>query len=297
MIIKYQDHLNMSNSKSVVTCQYQDYLVLKNYSKRTIDTYSRFTRDFLDYCSDHRGLSLSFEDYARKYLLSLQARDCSWSTINGNYSAIKILCVKVLKKEWKVDHLPRPKSIKNLPRILSQKEIIRLIESPRSFKHRTIIMLMYVTGLRISEVLHLKLSDIDSDRKEIFVNQGKGHKDRMVQVPSKLLDLLRQYYKVYQPKVYLFEGRGKTTRRYSAGSINKILSRTREKCKIAKTISPHTLRHCYATHHLECGTDLVFLKEQLGHTNIRTTAKYIHLCRERHRHVNHPIDQLTIKIL
>ena len=132
----------------------------------------------------------------------------SWSSINGYYSAIKILCVKILRKEWNVDHLPRAKTAKKLPRILSQNEVVRLIESPHSLKHRMIIMLMYATGLRISEVLHLRLCDIDSDRNEIYVNQGKGAKDRIVRVPSKLIDILRVYYKRYRPKEYLFEGQG-----------------------------------------------------------------------------------------
>jgi len=287
----------MSSSKSVQLSNYRDYLILKNYSQRTIETYYRFTSTFLDYCCDQKDPSLFFKDYSRKFLLSLKAKGYSWPTINGYYSAIKLFCIKVLKRDWDVEHLPRPITSKKLPRILSQEEVVKLIESPRSFKHRVIIILMYATGLRISEVLHLKLSDIDSDRKEIFINQGKGNKDRMVQVPTKILNLLRIYYKMYQPKVYLFEGQGETSRRYSASSIRKILKRAQVDSQIAKKVSPHTLRHCYATHHLECGTDIVFLKEQLGHTNLNTTTVYIHLCRTRYRHVNHPIDQLTIKIL
>lgn len=275
---------------------YQDYLILKNYSPRTVESYLRFGREFLDYCGRHKNLSLTYEDYARKYLLSLQKKGFCWTTINVYYSSLKLLCLKVFRKDWNVENLPRPRMPKTLPRILSIEEVIRLIESPRSLKHRIIILLMYSTGLRISEVLQLKIIDIDSNRLEIYVNQGKGQKDRMVAIPSKLLKLLREYYKKYHPKEYLFEGQG-STRQYSASSIRAILIRAQKNAKISKRVSPHTLRHCYATHHLECGTDIVFLKEQLGHTNLKTTARYIHLCRTRNRYIHHPIEQVAINIL
>ena len=256
----------MSASKSVHLSDYNEFLILKNYSQRTIHSYMRFVGEFLDYCKEVKKPSLLFENYVRSFLLKLQARGMSWSSINGYYSAIKILCVKVLRKEWNVDHLPRAKTAKKLPRILSQNEVVRLIESPRSLKHRMIIMLMYATGLRISEVLHLRLCDIDSDRNEIYVNQGKGAKDRIVRVPSKLIDILRVYYKRYRPKEYLFEGQGGSVK-YSESSIRKIIIRARSKSKISKHVSPHSLRHCYATHHLECGTDIVFCNYSGGHAD------------------------------
>jgi site-specific recombinase XerD len=172
---------------------------------------------------------------------------------------------------------------------------VRLIEAPRYFKHRVLIAFMYATGLRISEVLKIKLSDIDADRLELFVRQGKGNKDRIVRIPQKLLDLLRVYYKRFKPNEYLFEGATKA-QGYSYGSVRKIIHRATSAAKITKSVSPHTMRHCYATHHLENGTDLVYLKEQLGHSKLMTTAKYIHLCQERQRHINHPIEKLTINI-
>ena len=171
-----------------------------------------------------------------------------------------------------------------------------MIEAPSNLKHRVIIAFIYATGLRISETLNLKLSDIDSDRLELFIHQGKGNKDRIVRIPQKLLQLLRVYYKKYKPKNYLFEG-AIEAQRYSSGSVRKILLRARKQTKITKPVSPHTLRHCYATHHLENGTDLVYLKEQLGHSKLMTTAKYIHLCQKRQRHINHPFEKLTINIL
>jgi integrase/recombinase XerD len=275
--------------------QYNEYLILKNYSSGTISIYLDTLRIFFDYCKEYCDASIDYQEYARRYILDLQSRGLSWSTINIQYSSLKLFCVKIKRDKWDMDHLPRPKNSKPLPRILSQQEVVRLIETPSNLKHRVIIAFIYATGLRISEVLNIKLSDIDSDRLELFIHQGKGKKDRIVRIPKKLLDLLRVYYKKYKPKKYLFEGVIEA-QRYSSASVRKILLKARSRAKITKPVSPHTLRHCYATHHLENGTDLVYLKEQLGHSKLMTTAKYIHLCHKQQRHINHPFEKLTINI-
>lgn len=274
---------------------YTDYLTLRNYSDRTIKIYSRTIINFLDFCSGQEGEELEFSDYVRQYLLSIQSRGHSSSSMNLYYSAIRLFNDKVLKQKWDVDHLPRPKQSKQLPRILSSTEVIRLIQSPRSLKHRTIIAFLYSTGLRISEVTNIRLEDIDSGRMELFVRQGKGRKDRIVSLAPRLLNILKIYYKGYRPKKYLFEGTSEGGR-YATSSITKIMSRARDQSKIKKPISAHTLRHCYATHHLEHGTDMVYLKDQLGHKDLMTTAKYIHLCRHRMRQIHHPIEELSFDI-
>jgi integrase/recombinase XerD len=262
---------------------YKEYLVLKNYSNGTIAIYLNTLCIFFDYCKEHSDSSIDYQGYSRRYILDLQSRGLSWSTINIQYSSLKLFCVKIKRDKWDMDYLPRPKTSKSLPRILSQQEVVRLIEAPSNLKHRVIIAFIYATGLRISEALNIKLSDIDAERLELFIHQGKGSKDRIVRMPKKLLDLLRVYYKKHKPKKYLFEG-AIEAQRYSSGSVRKILLRARKRTKITKPVSPHTLRHCYATHHLENGTDLVYLKEQLGHSKLMTTAKYIHLCQKRQRH-------------
>lgn len=274
---------------------YKDYLSLRNYSDRTLKVYTKSVSDFLNYCLLHEDDKLDFPEYVRQFLLSHQRRGVGWSSINLYYSAIRILSEKVLKRKWDVTHLPRPRQFKQLPRILSSNEVTRLIQSPRSLKHRTLIAFLYSTGLRISEVTNIKLKDIDSDRMELFVSQGKGGKDRIVIIAPCLMGILRIYYKEYRPKIYLFEG-SSGHRRYAASSIQKVVKRARVESKIEKPISPHTLRHCYATHHLEHGTDIVYLKEQLGHKDLMTTAKYIHLCRQRMRQINHPIEELSFDI-
>jgi len=274
---------------------FKEYMVLKNYSIQTLRSYESCVKGFFNYCKNHKEANFSFHNYVQRYLLFLREKGLAWATINANYSALKILYVHVLKGQWEVENLPRPKMPKYIPRILSPQEVVSLIEAPKSFKHRVIIAFLYATGLRISEALNIKVSDIDSDRLEIFVSQGKGHKDRLVSLSEKLLQILRQYYLVYKPQNYLFTGLS-CSGKYSKSSVRKILLSAKIKAKISKPVSPHTLRHCYATHHLENGTDLVYLKEQLGHNNIKTTAKYIHLCGHRQRHIIHPIDIMQINI-
>jgi integrase/recombinase XerD len=274
---------------------FSEYLTLKNYSNGTITIYLSTLRIFFNYCKEHGDAAFDFQEYARRYILDIRGRGLSWSTVNIQYSSLKLFCIKIKRDKWDVDYLPRPRKSKLLPRILSQLEVVRLIEAPRYFKHRVLIAFMYATGLRVSEVLNIKLSDIDADRLELFIHQGKGNKDRLVRMPEKLLNLLRVYYKKYKPQQYLFEG-VREAQSYSYGSIRKIIHRARSAAKITKPVSPHTLRHCYATHHLESGTDLVYLKEQLGHSKLMTTAKYIHLCHKRQQHINHPFEKLTINI-
>lgn len=284
----------MSSSAACLQ-RYKEYLQLRNYSDGTREVYMGSLRLFFDYCRVHSEASKSYQDHARSYILEIQSSGISWSSINIRYSSIKLFCTKVLKEEWDIDHLPRSKKSKRYPRILSQKEVVRLIEAPTNFKHRVIIAFFYATGLRISEALNVKLSDIDGDRLELFVRQGKGKKDRIVNIPQQLLMLLRDYYKRFKPKEFLFEG-GTEGQSYAGASIRRIIRTAKKIAKIKKHVSPHTLRHCYATHHLENGTDLVYLKEQLGHSKLMTTAKYIHLCQKRQRHINHPLERLTINI-
>ena len=153
---------------------------------------------------------------------------------------------------------------------------------------------LYSTGVRLSEATHVKLTDIDSDRMQIHIHRGKGAKDRKVMLSEKLLHVLREYYKIMKPKEYLFNGQ-KAGSNYSAGAAQWTIRRARKLAGITTTCTIHSLRNCYATHHLELGTDLVFLQEQLGHKNLKTTAKYIRLCIERYRNICHPIDRIKIK--
>lgn len=289
--------MNPTNINYSYSDQYSDYMELANYSPQTIKSYTSTINNFFSFVRINIGMNEGFMDYCRAYLLFLKRSDLSWSTINMKYSALKLFCTKILDDDWDIEELPRPKQEKKLIRILSQQEVGRLLETPSLLKHRTILYLFYATGIRISELVNLKLGDIDSDRLELFIRLGKGNKDRIVDIPSCVIPVLRSYYRLFKPKEYLFEGQSKTRKQYSKSSINKILSRARKTANITKRLTPHTLRHCYATHHLENGTDLVYIKEQLGHKDISTTEKYLHLCGEIRRQINHPIEELQIDIL
>lgn len=195
---------------------------------------------------------------------------------------------------WSLTKLPRARKEKKLPSILSKEDVVKIIEAAATFKQQVLLTFVYVTGARLSETIHVKIEDIDSNRMQVRINQGKGNKDRFVMLPQLLVDLLREYYRREKPVNYLFNAKVKG-QDYNPRSLQLAMQQAKKKAKITKKGSIHTLRNCYATHHLEGGTDLVFLQEQMGHKNLRTTIRYIGLCVERHRYIKHPIDNLPIK--
>jgi len=264
------------------------YLVLRNYSLATRKSYACALKQFFKYRSS-QGISGPFsQDDARNYLLARYALGRKWQTINGDYSAMYHFYKRILKIDWDVQHIPRPRKEQTLPVVISKKSIQKIIEQGAIFKHQVFMTLLYCTGLRLSEALHLRLADIDGERLQIHVVKGKGAKDRYVEMPVELLKLLRQYYQAYRPKEYLFNGKRYGTL-WANRSAQWSIHQAREASGISQRVSPHVFRHCYATHHLEEGTNLVYLKEQLGHKNLKTTAKYIRLCKSYPKRVQHPI--------
>ena len=248
---------------------------LRNYSERTISNYVSHLIRLSNYYSlpPDQLTREQVKEYAH-YLL--KDKKVSFSTINQIISAWKILKVDVLGQSWHNFKIKRPKCEKRLPQVLSQQEAIALVHSPNNFKHRTLLMLAYSTGLRRSELLNLKPSDIDSPRKVLRVLRGKGHKTREIPITDMLIDQLRNYYKRYQPSVYLFEG-VVPGRPYSATSFCNVLKSAACKVGIKKNISPHVLRHCYASHMLERGVNLKRVQLYLGHNSLKTTSVYLHL--------------------
>jgi integrase/recombinase XerD len=254
--------------------RYETYLLLKNFSKQTRVMYLRTIHSFYEFRSSNGMHFALTEEQAGEYLLSRIHAKKAWSTINCDYSALRKFYREVMELPWSMKKIPRPKKERNLPPILSQQDVVKLIEHAPIYKHQVFLTFVYGTGLRLSEALNIEFDDIDSDRLQIRVNKGKGSKDRVVQVPLCLIELLRKYYCHYKPKKYLFNGLRKGNR-YSVGAAQWSIKRARTLAGITKTATIHTLRHCYATHHIESGTDLVFLQEQLGHKHLKTTAKYV----------------------
>lgn len=272
-----------------------DWMTLRNYSVATVKAYSSALRQFLEWReSSGLGPQFGLKD-ARAYLLYRYKSGRRWQTINGDYSALQKFYVQVLGLEWSVDHIPRPRREHALPAVLSQKEVQRLIEAGRTFKHQVFIVLLYATGLRLSEALSLEVSHVDGERRQLRVVKGKGSKDRYVAMPQELLLLLRDYYRAYRPERYLFNGKYAGSK-WAPRSAQYAIEQARKAAGIDREVSPHILRHCYATHHLEGGTNLVYLKGQLGHKNLKTTARYVNLCVNYHRRVRHPLRDMELQL-
>ncbi len=274
--------------------EFEEFMILKNFSQRTIKTYTQIVKQFINWWEKHHMNVPMSDDVVRKYLLYRFESGKDWQTVNSDYSAIQKFFKNVLMLSWDLTKLPRARKEKKLPTILSKEDVVKIIESAASFKQQVLFTFIYVTGARLSETIHVKIDDIDSHRMQVRINQGKGNKDRFVMLPQILIDLLREYYRREKPEVFLFNAKVKT-QPYNPRSVQLAMQQSKRKAKITKKGSIHTLRNCYATHHLEGGTDLVFLQEQMGHKNLRTTIRYIGLCVERHRYIRHPIDTLCIK--
>ncbi len=274
--------------------EFEEFMILKNFSKRTIKTYIQIVRQFINWWEKHYMNVPMCDDIVRKYLLFRFDAGKDWQTVNSDYSAIQKWFKNVLMLSWSLTKLPRARKEKTLPSILSNEDVVKIIESAATFKQQVLLTFVYVTGARLSETIHVKIEDIDSHRMQVRINQGKGNKDRFIILPQILIDLLREYYRREKPEVFLFNAKVKA-QAYNTRSVQLAMQQAKKKAKITKKGSIHTLRNCYATHHLEGGTDLVFLQEQMGHKNLRTTIRYIGLCVERHRYIKHPIESLPIK--
>ena len=248
---------------------------IRNYSPRTIATYVSLLAGLARYYNGQpdRLSTQQFKDYLA---FRVQTQKVSVSTVNQLIGAWKLLQTDVLNREWESFIVKRPRKEKKLPVILSRAEALKLINSLPNLKHKTLLTLAYATGMRGSELLNLEPVHIDSERKVIKVVDGKGHKQRLVPVSDKLIGILRDYYKVYRPRTFLFEGQ-KPGQKYSESSFAHIVRRAAIKSGINKDVSPHVLRHSFASHLLEKGINLKKLQMILGHNAMKTTSIYLHV--------------------
>ena len=267
----------------------------RNYSPNTIRHYLYAVEDFSRFFGkspDQLG-----QEHLRQYQLHL-VNDCKLTveTIAGRISALRFFFVKVLRRPYREIDLVYPKRPERLPVILSEEEVGRLIESACSSYHRVILMTLYGTGLRREELSRLKLTDVDSQRMVIHVRQGKGNKDRDVTLSPRLLEVLRAYWKWRKPKVYLFPSlyRNRPEQPITAKTIWYAVREAARRAGIKKRVSPHILRHSWATHLLERGTDLKAIQVLLGHVDLESTTIYLHLSQRHLQTVNNPIEGLAI---
>ena len=210
---------------------------------------------------------------------------------NQIVNSIKLYFKTCRDTKIEVDKIHRPKREKVLPNVLSKEEVKAILDAHSNLKHKAMLSMIYSCGLRRSELLNLKFSDIDSKRNIVIIRQSKGKKDRITPLSAKILDLLRRYYKEYSPKTYLFEGQEKNTQ-YSARSLEEVLKKSVKLASINKPVTLHWLRHSYATHLLESGTDLRYIQELLGHNSSKTTEIYTHVSTKNIQQIKSPFDDL-----
>jgi len=269
--------------------QFLQELELRGYSPHTCRCYVGCVRAFVSYFQ--RSPEELETEHIRTYLHYLvRERQLSQGSVNQTYSALKILYETILGRPWEALRLPRGKKPKQLPLVLSQTELQRLFAAVSYLKHRALLVTIYSAGLRVSEAIHLKVSDIDSSRRLIRVRQGKGGKDRYTLLAERTVPLLRAYWRQHQPHDWLFPGRP-DDRPLTANAVQKVFARALERAQITKPASPHTLRHSFATHLLEQGIDRCHIQRLMGHASIKTTVRYIHVSQRHIAQVRSPLDQ------
>ena len=261
---------------------YLETLEQKKYSQNTIKTYTSYFSDFLDYFADRSPEDITKEEINSYILKLIREKDISSSQQNQRINAIKFYYEKVLGRDKEYYEIKRPRKEKRLPTVLSKEEVNRLFDVTTNLKHKCILMAIYSGGLRRNELINLRTEDIDSKRKLIKIIGSKGNKDRYTILSEKLLTLLREYYRQYRPVEWLFEGN--SGGRYSGTSIEKIFRKAASKAGIRKYVTPHSLRHSFATHLLEQGISLRYIQEILGHNSSKTTE--IYTCSDKRNRTN-----------
>ncbi|MBB6464066.1 site-specific tyrosine recombinase/integron integrase [Flammeovirga kamogawensis] len=267
-----------------------DHLERRRYAYNTADSYLCVFSQFLYHFIDTPILELD-RTHIEKYLLHV-VRDKKKSTSYQNQAlnAIKFYFEKIVGMDTQYFHVERPRKQDTLPKVLSKPEVISIINACKNIKHKAIIMLIYSAGLRISECVNLKITDINSDRMTITVIGGKGNKDRQTILSEKTLEVLRQYFKIFKPKEYLFEGPKQN--RYSMSSVQNIFKKAKKRARMLKPATVHTLRHSFATHMLESGVDLRYIQTLLGHNSSKTTEIYTHVSTKVIQGFKSPLDEM-----
>ena len=271
----------------------------RNYSHRTGKTYLRIVRDFAKYF--HRSPDKLGPEQIRQYQAYLfQTRKLTAASVASHASALRFFFIKTLRRHFLSEFIPFPKCPKRLPTVLSPEEVSRLINGARNLYHRTILMTLYSTGMRRSELCRLKVEDIDSKRMMIRIRQGKGRRDRDIPLSPKLLETLRVYWRWMKPATFLFPGTVKGVRAdvpITANVVWLACQHAAQAAGITKHMSPHSLRHSCATHLLEAGADLRTIQFLLGHARLEHTLVYLHLSHKHLQAIPNPLDALEVSSL
>lgn len=267
---------------------------LRNYSHKTIKAYRSCIRKYAGYLSPIHPRDAT-DAHIRKFLLHLIEKEgYGHSTINQMINALRYLYVELYKRPMVVGEIARPRKERPLPDILSIEEVTRIFDSTQNIKHKALLMVAYAGGLRVGEVVRLRIEDIDSDRNMTHVRKAKGHKDRYTLLGEAALGILREYWRSYHPREWLFEGQdrkdGKARRHLTERSAEAIFAAAVSRARIGKQVTFHSLRHSFATHLLEAGVDLRYIQDLLGHSSSKTTEIYTHVSQKKVERIQSPLD-------
>ena len=281
--------LSTENHKEIE--KFRQWMEQKRYSDSTVKTYTQAITVFLRFIKPKTSSEATNEDMQRFVYQYMIPRKLSFSYQNQAVNAAKLFFKTIRSTLLITEQLDRPRSEHKLPNVLSKEEVLKILHALINQKHRTMLSLVYACGLRRGELLGLKPENIDSQRHLLIILNAKGRKDRVVPISDKVITMLREYYKAYKPKVWLFEGQ-EPGKQYSEKSIQSVLKQAIEKAKISKPVTLHWLRHSYATHLLESGTDLRYIQELLGHKSSKTTEIYTHVTETSLQKIKSPFDDL-----
>jgi site-specific recombinase XerD len=273
---------------------FNEELRLRNYSPKTIKAYASNLRAFVRHFSPRHPRELTGEDIRRYLLYLIAEKKHSSGTVNQVYNSLKFLYEGLYDREFMFERLPRPFGEQKLPDVLSYEEVLRILRQVVNLKHRIMLMLAYAAGLRVGELVQLKVEDLDPERGLIHVRGGKGRKDRYTILPKIILPLLHEYVMEYRigPSGWLFPSGWKASRHLAIRSIQAVFEEAVKSAGIQKRATMHTLRHSFATHLLESGTDLRYIQELLGHQSSRTTEIYTHVSTKDLGKIKSPLENL-----
>lgn len=278
------------NSERILRA-FEKKLTTQRYASNTIRSYKDYASLFLKHVGNYEFLKDVPISYIESFInQKVQNDSISVSYQKGLVGAIKKLYELLLNEKIQLDYLYPKRSFYQLPKFFSKEEVRKLLDSTDNLKHKAILMTIYSCGLRLSELLNLKIKDVRSSDQIVRINQSKGNRDRIVSLPDKLLDVLREYYQIYKPTDYLFEGdRGG---RYSERSVQLVLKKALRTAGVKTEGTVHTLRHSYATHLIQSGIDIRVVQELLGHESIKTTMIYTHITDVDKKKTPSPLDFL-----
>lgn len=269
---------------------FKRYMTQRRYSENTIRIYADCLKIFLQYTGKPtlEITNSDLEQFSHDYVIK---NKYSSSFQNQVINSVKLFFSSIHNTKLRVEEVERPRRDHKLPNVLSKEEVKQILSSPTNMKHKTMLSLIYACGLRRSELINLKPKCVDSNRGVLIIRQAKGNKDRIVPISEKTVEMLRTYYQMYKPQVWLFEGQEKGEQ-YSEASLQKVLKEATSKARIGKPVTLHWLRHSYATHLLESGTDLRYIQELLGHKSSKTTEIYTHVSTKSIQKIRSPFDDL-----